>query len=72
MSTSGLATLRAQLRHEVTTTLRNGEQLLLTLIIPVMLLVFFSVVDVLPTDTKDPVDFPLIAKVEARQGGEHD
>ena len=57
MSTSGLATLRAQLRHEVTTTLRNGEQLLLTLIIPVMLLVFFSVVDVLPTDTKDPVDF---------------
>ena len=57
LSLSGMATLRAQLRHEVTTTLRNGEQLLLTLIIPVMLLVFFSVVDVLPTDTKDPVDF---------------
>lgn len=53
----GLSTLLAQLRHEVTTTLRNGEQLLLTLIIPVMLLVFFSVVDVLPTGTKDPVDF---------------
>src|SRR5205823_4372999 len=49
--------LRAQLRHEVTTTLRNSEQLLLTLIIPVMLLVFFSLVDVLPTGTKDPVDF---------------
>ena len=49
--------LRAQLRHEVSTTLRNSEQLLLTLIIPVMLLVFFSLVDVLPTQTKDPVDF---------------
>lgn len=56
-TSSGLATLRAQLRHEVTTTLRNGEQLLVTLIIPVMLLVFFSIVDVLPTETKDPVDF---------------
>jgi ABC-2 type transport system permease protein len=52
-----MSALRAQLRHEVATTLRNGEQLLLTLIIPVMLLVFFSLVDVLPTDTKDPVDF---------------
>ncbi len=52
-----MSTLRAQLRHEVSTTLRNSEQLLLTLIIPVMLLVFFSLVDVLPTDTKDPVDF---------------
>jgi ABC-2 type transport system permease protein len=40
---------------------RNSEQLLLTLIIPVMLLVFFSVVEVLPTGDpkvfKDPVDF---------------
>jgi ABC-2 type transport system permease protein len=52
-----VSALRAQARHEVITTLRNGEQLLLTLVIPVMLLVFFSVVDVLPTDTKDPVDF---------------
>ena len=52
-----MSALRAQVRHEVSTTLRNGEQLLLTLIIPVLLLVFFSVVDVLPTDTPDPVDF---------------
>jgi len=52
-----VSALRAQLRHEVSTTLRNSEQLLLTLIIPVMLLVFFSLVDVLPTGTKDPVDF---------------
>jgi ABC-2 type transport system permease protein len=36
---------------------RNGEQLLLTLGIPVLLLVFFSFVDVLPTGTDDPIDF---------------
>lgn len=46
-----------QLRTELGLTLRNGEQLLLTLGIPVLLLVFFSLVDVLPTETKDPVDF---------------
>jgi ABC-2 type transport system permease protein len=49
--------LVAQLRAELQITLRNGEQLLLTLGIPVLLLVFFSLVDVLPTGTKDPVDF---------------
>ncbi len=49
--------LRAQLRAEMQATMRNGEQLLLTLGIPVMLLVFFSLVDVLPTGTKDPIDF---------------
>ncbi|MEO5900544.1 MAG: ABC transporter permease, partial [Ilumatobacteraceae bacterium] len=49
--------LLVQLRMEVMLVVRNGEQLLLTLIIPVLLLVFFSLVDVLPTDTKDPVDF---------------
>ena len=42
---------------EVLLVVRNGEQLLLTLIIPVLLLVFFSLVDVLPTETDDPVDF---------------
>jgi ABC-2 type transport system permease protein len=49
--------LVTQLRAELQLTLRNGEQLLLTLGIPVLLLVFFSLVDVLPTGTKDPVDF---------------
>ncbi|MFM8529129.1 MAG: ABC transporter permease [Ilumatobacteraceae bacterium] len=50
--------LRAQLRAELQMTLRNGEQLLLTLGIPTMLLVFFSLVDVLPTGSADePVDF---------------
>ena len=40
-------------------TLRNGESLLLAVGIPVLLLVFFSLVDVLPAPagTEDPVDF---------------
>ncbi len=37
--------------------LRDGEQLLLTIGIPVALLVFFSTVDVLPTGTGEPVDY---------------
>jgi ABC-2 type transport system permease protein len=47
----------SQFRTELALTLRNGEQLLLTLGIPVLLLVFFSLVDVLPTGTPEPVDF---------------
>lgn len=50
--------LIAQLRSELLLVLRNGEQLLLTLGIPVLLLVFFSLVDVLPTGGEtDAVDF---------------
>jgi ABC-2 type transport system permease protein len=49
--------LTAQTRAELMMTLRRGESLLLTIGIPVGLLVFFSLVDVLPTDTKDPVTF---------------
>ena len=49
--------LLSQTRAEVGMTLRRGESLLLALGIPVLLLVFFSVVDVLPTNTEDPVDF---------------
>jgi ABC-2 type transport system permease protein len=48
--------LAAQLRVELTLTLRNGESLLLTLGIPVAVLVFFSVVDVLPIEG-EAVDF---------------
>ncbi|MGK2928689.1 MAG: ABC transporter permease, partial [Acidimicrobiales bacterium] len=48
--------LLAQFRVECTLTLRNRESLLLTLGIPVGLLVFFSLVDVLPIDAADPVD----------------
>jgi len=47
----------AQLRTELRLVARNGEQLLLTLGIPLLILVFFGLVDVLPTDTEDPVDF---------------
>lgn len=47
----------AQTRAEVLMTLRRGESLLLTLGIPVGLLVFFSLVDVLPTGTSKPVTF---------------
>ncbi len=44
----------AQLKSEIRLVLRNGEQLLLTLGIPVMLLVFFSLVDVLPHRHGEP------------------
>ncbi len=47
----------AQLRAELRLVARNPEQLLLTLGIPVLLLVFFSLVDVLPTGTGPAVDF---------------
>jgi ABC-2 type transport system permease protein len=47
----------AQARTELVLTLRNGESVLLTLLIPVLLLGFFSQVDVLPTGTDDPIDF---------------
>ena len=52
-----LRRLAAQAGAEVAMTLRRGESVLLALGIPVLLLVFFSVVDVLPTGTDDPVDF---------------
>lgn len=50
--------LRAQTRIELLLTLRRGESILLTFAIPVVLLAFFSKVDILPTPTSgDPVDF---------------
>lgn len=48
--------LAAHLRLELALTVRNGESLLLTLGIPVGVLVFFSLVEVLPIDG-DAVDF---------------
>jgi ABC-2 type transport system permease protein len=50
---------RSQLRTEISLVVRNGEQLLLTLVIPVLLLVFFSIVDVLPTGGQEGPDFLL-------------
>jgi len=49
--------LRAQLRAELLLASRQGEQLLVSLGIPLLVLVFFSTVDVLPSGTDDPVDF---------------
>ncbi len=48
--------LLAHLRLELTLLVRNGESLLLTLGIPVLLLVFFANVDVLPIDD-EPIEF---------------
>lgn len=53
-----MSAFAGQLRNELRVLLRNGEQLLLTVIIPVLLLVFFSRVDVLPSgDFEESVDF---------------
>src|SRR5665213_3696157 len=49
--------LVAQLRAELIMITTNGETLFLTLGIPVLFLLFFSAVHVLPTSTKHPVDF---------------
>lgn len=46
-----------QLGAELRIILRNGEQLLLTLIIPLILLGFFGSVDVLPSGDSDPLMF---------------
>jgi len=51
--------LRAQTRIELLLTLRRGESVLLTFLIPVVLLAFFATVDVLPTGDGDPIDFLL-------------
>lgn len=47
----------AQYRTELALSLRNGEQLLVNLFIPLGLLVFFSKVRVIDTDDVEPVDF---------------
>ena len=47
----------AQLRNELRVMARNGEQLLLIIVIPLALLGFFGSVDVLPTGGADAVDF---------------
>jgi ABC-2 type transport system permease protein len=47
----------AQTRAELVLTLRRGESLLVSFAIPTGILVFFSKVDAITTDFKDPVDF---------------
>lgn len=48
---------RAQTAMEMRLTLRRGESVLLTFAIPMVILGFFSFVDVLPTGDGEPVDF---------------
>ena len=49
--------IRAQTRIEMLLTVRRGESLLVTLVIPLGILVFFSSVDAVNTSYKEPVDF---------------
>ncbi|MFI7100257.1 ABC transporter permease [Streptomyces sp. NPDC050161] len=49
--------IRAQAALETRMLLRNGEQLLLTVIIPTLLLVLFSAVDIIDTGAGSSVDF---------------
>ena len=51
------AAIRAQTRVEMLLTVRRGESLLVTLVIPLGILVFFSSVDAVNTTYKEPVDF---------------
>jgi ABC-2 type transport system permease protein len=47
----------AQTRAELALTLRRGESLIVTLVIPLGILVFFAKVDAVATDYAHPVDF---------------
>jgi ABC-2 type transport system permease protein len=51
------AAVKAQTRIEMLLTVRRGESLLVTLVIPLGILVFFSTVDAVNTTYKEPVDF---------------
>src|SRR5213595_569950 len=49
----------AQTRVELLLTLRRGESVLITLIVPVLLLVFFASLNIIPATTGKAVDFLL-------------
>ena len=49
--------IRSQTRTELALSSRQGEQLLVSLGIPLLILVFFSSIDLLPTGTEEPIDF---------------
>jgi ABC-2 type transport system permease protein len=54
-----VSVLLAQLKSELRVIARNGEQLLVIIGIPTILLIFFSQVDVLPRGEQNAVDFLL-------------
>jgi len=47
----------AQTRVELLLTLRRGESVLITLIVPVVLLIFFASLNIIPASTGKAVDF---------------
>src|SRR5229473_1120996 len=49
----------AQTRVELLLTLRRGESVLITLIVPVLLLIFFASLNIVPTSSGKAVDFLL-------------
>lgn len=57
MTSTPRSRVRALTRTDLRVAARDGEQLLLTLGLPVLLLVFFSTVDLVPTGDGKPVDF---------------
>ena len=60
---SGAAPLGRQIvlqtRYELLLTLRRGENILITLIVPVMLLIFFASLNIIPTTSGRAIDFLL-------------
>jgi ABC-2 type transport system permease protein len=56
---SPMAAARAQTAMELRLTARRGENVLVTIVIPVVVLLFFASVAALPTGTGRPVDFLL-------------
>jgi ABC-2 type transport system permease protein len=56
---SPLATTLAQAGMELRLTARRGENVLVTIVIPIVVLLFFASVSVLPTGAGRPVDFLL-------------
>jgi ABC-2 type transport system permease protein len=54
-----LRQIAVQTRYELLLTLRRGENILVTLIIPVMLLIFFASLNIIPTSSGSAVNFLL-------------
>lgn len=54
-----MAPLIAQTRMEIRLTMRRFEAVLITMIVPVVLLVFFAAIDLAPDDYARPIDFLL-------------
>ncbi len=48
-----------QVRYELLLTLRRGENILVTLIVPVLLLIFFASLNIIPATNGSPVNFLL-------------